>query len=127
MNQMLVAGFASLPFFGLVFCIPIINVCSDTGAFSWIIDKVLTSKMMQGKGLLTVWVLFMLSFLLGFTNPIIMCLVICSFVTTICKQVGIQKNEKFPIYVYLGIAFAGMLGQVLFPFVGTGLTLGHGL
>ena len=123
MNQMLVAGFASLPFFGLVFCIPIINICSDTGAFSWIIDKVLTSKAMQGKGLLTVWVLFMLSFLLGFTNPIIMCLVICSFVTTICKQVGIQKNEKFPIYVYLGIAFAGMLGQVLFPFVGTGLTL----
>lgn len=123
MNQMLAAGFASLPFFGLVFCIPIINVCTETGAFSWIIDKVLTSKTMQGKGLLTVWVLFMLSFLLGFTNPIIMCLVICSFVTTICRQVGIQKNEKFPIYVYLGIAFAGMLGQVLFPFVGTGLTL----
>ncbi len=123
MNQMMVAGFASLPFFGLVFCIPLINVCSDTGAFNWIIDKVLTSKAMQGKGWLTVWVLFLLTFMMGFTNPIIICLVICSFITSICNQVGITKNEKFPIYVYLGVAFAGMLGQVLFPFVGTGLTL----
>lgn len=123
MNQMLVAGFASIPFFGLIFCIPLINVCSETGAFSWIIDKVLTSKAMQGKGWLTVWVLFMLTFTMGFTNPIIMCMVICSFISSICKQVGIEKNEKFPIYVYLGVAFSGMLGQVLFPFVGTGLTL----
>lgn len=123
MNQMMVAGFASLPFFGLVFCIPIINVCSETGAFSWIIDKVLTSKAMQGKGWLTVWILLLLTFMMGFTNPIIICLVICSFVTSICNQVGIGKNEKFPIYIYLGVAFAGMLGQVLFPFVGTGLTL----
>lgn len=123
MNQMLVAGFASLPFFGLVFCIPLINVCSETGAFNWIIDKVLTSKAMQGKGWLTVWVLFLLTYMMGFTNPIIICLVICSFITSICHQVGITKNEKFPIYVYLGVAFAGMLGQVLFPFVGTGLTL----
>lgn len=123
MNQMMVAGFASLPFFGLVFCIPIINVCSETGAFSWIIDKVLTSKAMQGKGWLTVWILLLLTYMMGFTNPIIICLVICSFVTSICNQVGIGKNEKFPIYIYLGVAFAGMLGQVLFPFVGTGLTL----
>ena len=83
MNQMMVAGFASLPFFGLVFCIPLINVCSDTGAFNWIIDKVLTSKAMQGKGWLTVWVLFLLTFMMGFTNPIIICLVICSFITSI--------------------------------------------
>ena len=123
MNQMLAAGFGNLVFFGLVFCVPLINVCSDTGTFNWIINKVLTSKAMQGKGFLTVWVLFILSYVLGFTNPIIMALVICSFVTTICKQVGIEKNEKFPVYVYLGIAFASMLGQVLLPFVGTGLTL----
>ncbi len=123
MNQMLTAGFANLVFFGLVFCIPLINACSETGAFNWIIDKVLTSKTLQGKGWLTIYVLFILAFVLGFTNPIIMCLIICSFITTICKQVGIEKNEKFPIYVYLGIAFASMLGQVLLPFVGTGLTL----
>lgn len=123
MNQMLAAGFGNVVFFGLVFVMPIINVCSETGTFQWIIDKVLTSKTMQGKGWLTVWILFILTYLMGFTNPIIMCLIVCSFVTSICKQVGIERNEKFPIYVYLGVAFSGMLGQILLPFAGTGLTL----
>ena len=78
---------------------------------------------MQGKGWLTVWVIFFAAFMLGFTNPIIMCMVFCSFITTICKQVGIEKNEKAPVFLYLGVAFASMLGQILFPFMGTGLTL----
>ena len=30
------------------------------------------------------------------------------------KQVGIKKNEKLPIYMYLGIAYAAMMGQILF-------------
>lgn len=46
MNQMLAAGFGNVVFFGLVFVMPIINVCSETGTFQWIIDKVLTSKTM---------------------------------------------------------------------------------
>ena len=123
MNQMLVAGFANLVFIGLIFIMPIINFCTETGAFQWIIDKVLSSKAMQGKGWLTVWILFIVTYLLGFANPIIICIIICSFATIICKQVGIEKNEKFPIYVYLGIAFSAMLGQILLPFAGTGLTL----
>lgn len=123
MQPILTAGFGSLVFFGLVFIGPLIEVCQQTGTFSWIIDKILTSKALQGKGYFTLWILFIASFALGFTNPIIMCMVYCSFVTTICKQVGYEKNEKFPIYVYLGVAFASMLGQVLLPFLGTGLTL----
>lgn len=123
MTQMLVAGFGNLVFFGLAFVMPIIGLCTETGAFRWIIDKVLNSKALQGKGFMTIWVLFLLAYFLGFTNPIIMCLVLCSFVAAICKQVGYEKNDKFPIYVYFGIAFASMLGQVLLPFCGTGLTL----
>ncbi len=123
MQSILTYGFGSLVFFGLVFIGPIIEVCQHTGTFKWIIDKVLVSKTLQGKGFFTLWILFLVAFLLGFTNPIIMCLVFCSFVTQICKQTGYEKNEKFPIFVYLGIAFSSMLGQVLFPFLGTGLTL----
>jgi sodium-dependent dicarboxylate transporter 2/3/5 len=123
MQPVLTYGFGSLVFFGLVFIGPLIEVCQQTGTFSWIIDKVLTSKTLQGKGFITVWILFMAAFALGFTNPIIMAMVYCSFVTQICKQVGINKNESFPVYVYIGVALSSMLGQVLLPFLGTGLTL----
>ena len=123
MQSVLTYGFGSMVFFGLVFIGPLIEVCQQTGTFGWIIDKVLTSKLLQGKGFVTIWILFMAAFALGFTNPIIMAMVYCSFVTQICKQVGIQKNDSFPVFVYLGVAFASMLGQVLIPFLGTGLTL----
>ena len=122
-TNVLVASFGNMAVVGLMVCMPVIAICNETGAFSWLIDKLLTSKLMQGKGWLTVWVIFFAAFMLGFTNPIIMCMVFCSFITTICKQVGIQKNEKAPVFLYLGVAFASMLGQILFPFMGTGLTL----
>ena len=122
-TNVLVASFGNMAVVGLMVCMPVIAICNETGAFNWLIDKLLTSKAMQGKGWLTVWVIFFAAFMLGFTNPIIMCMVFCSFITTICKQVGIQKNDKAPVFLYLGVAFASMLGQILFPFMGTGLTL----
>lgn len=122
-NNVLVASFGNVAVLGLMLCVPIIAVCQETGAFNWLIDKLLTSKATQGKAWLTVWVILLAAFGLGFTNPIIMCLVFCGFITTICKQVGIAKNEKAPVFLYLGVAYACMLGQILFPFMGTGLTL----
>lgn len=122
-SQMLSASFSNVAVIGLVVLTPLIAVCNETGAFTWVIDKVLTSKAMQGKGWLSFWLLLIIAYSLGFTNPIITCLIFCSFVSTICKQVGIVKNEKLPIFWYLGIAFASMLGQILFPFMGTGLLL----
>jgi sodium-dependent dicarboxylate transporter 2/3/5 len=123
MNQMLAASFGNLTVVALIFCTPLFMMASETGAFNWIIDKLLTSKAMAGKGFITVWCLLLIAFFMGWNNPIIMCLIFCGFVTSICKQVGIAKNEKFPIYMYIGIAFASMMGQILFPFFSTGLTL----
>ena len=122
-TNVLIASFGNMAVVGLMICMPVIAICNETGAFNWLIDKLLTSKAMQGKGWLTVWVIFFAAFAMGFTSPIIMCMVFCSFITTICKQVGIQKNEKAPVFLYLGVALSCMLGQILFPFMGTGLTL----
>ena len=122
-TNVLVASFGNMAVVGLMVCMPVIAICNETGAFSWLIDKLLTSKAFQGKGWLTVWVIFLVGFSLSFVSPIIMSLVLCSFVTVICKQVGIAKNEKAPIYLYLGIALSCMFGQILVPFMGTGLTL----
>ncbi|MBR2010056.1 MAG: hypothetical protein IJ936_08030 [Peptococcaceae bacterium] len=83
-NNVLVASFGNVAVIGLMVCMPVIGVCQETGAFGWLIDKLLTSKAMSGKGWLTVWVILLAAFGLGFTNPIIMCLVFCGFITTIC-------------------------------------------
>ena len=123
MTQMLAASFGNLTVVVLIFCTPLFMMSAETGAFNWVIDKLLTSKAMAGKGFVTVWCLLLIAFFMGWNNPIIMCLIFCGFVTSICKQVGIGKNEKFPVYMYIGIAFASMMGQILFPFFSTGLTL----
>lgn len=123
MNQMYAASLGSVTIIALLFCMPLIGVCNETGAFQWLIDKMLTNKFMQGKAWVTVWIILLISWFMGCHNPIIMCMIFCSFVTGICKQVGIGKNEKFPVFMYLGIAYTAMMGQILFPFISTGLTL----
>lgn len=123
MNQMLAASLGSITIFGLLLVMPVIHVCNETHAFDWLINKLLTNKFMQGKPWITVWFILLVAWFMGPHNPIIMCIIFCSFANAICHQVGIGKNEKFPIFMYLGIAYACMMGQILFPFVSTGLTL----
>lgn len=123
MNQMYAASIGSMTIICLIFCMPVIGICNDTGAFNWLINKLLTNKVMQGKAWLTIWFILMFAWIMGPFNPIIMGIIFCAFATQIFKQVGIKKNEKLPIYMYLGIAYAAMMGQILFPFMGTGLTL----
>lgn len=123
MNQMYAASIGSMTIICLLFCMPLIGVCNDTGAFKWIINKLLTNKFMQGRAWVTIWVILMISWIMGPFNPIIMAIIFCAFATQIFKSVGVQKNEKLPIFMYLGIAYAAMMGQILFPFMSTGLTL----
>ena len=123
MNQMYAASLGSITIIALIFCMPLIGVCNETGAFQWLIDKLLTNKFMQGKAWVTIWLILLIAWFMGCHNPIIMGMIFCSFATSIFKQVGIGKNEKLPIFMYLGIAYAAMMGQILFPFISTGLTL----
>ena len=123
MNQMYAASIGSLTIVCLLFCMPVIGICNDTGAFNWLINKLLTNKFMQGKAWITIWIILLIAWFMGPHNPIIMGIIFCTFATTIFKQVGIGKNEKLPIFMYLGIAYACMMGQILFPFFSTGLTL----
>lgn len=123
MTKMLAASLGSITVFGLLLVMPLIHICNETNAFQWMIDKLLTNKFMQGKAWFTIWIILLVAWFMGPHNSIIMCIIFCSFATTIFKQVGIGRNEKLPIFMYLGIAYACMLGQILFPFISTGLTL----
>lgn len=123
MNQMLAASFGSLTICALIFCMGVIGISMKTGAFNWLVEKMLSNKFMQGKAWFTIWLILLIAWFTGCHNPIIMCIIFCAFANSIFKQVGLQKNDKLIVFMYLGIAYCLMMGQILFPFISTGLTL----
>lgn len=94
MNQMLAASFGNMAVVALVLCMGVLGISMTTGAFNWLVQVMLNNKFMNGKAWLTIF-----------------------------KQVGLQKNDKLVVFMYLGIAYCLMMGQILFPFISTGLTL----
>ena len=68
-----------------------------------------------------IFAIFIVAWLLASANSLLMAIVIFNFTNAMFKQVGIQKNDKLAIYTYIGIAYAVMRGQILFPFYGTGI------
>lgn len=123
MSQMLAACFANVAVLGLIFCMGAIGIAMKTGAFNWLVTTILNNKFMQGKAWFTIWFIFFAAWLMGSNNPIIMCVIFCAFSNSIFQQVGLEKNDPLIVAMYLGIAYCLMMGQVLFPFIGTGLTL----
>jgi hypothetical protein len=123
MNQMLAASFGNTAVVCLILCMGVIGISMKTGAFNWLVQVMLNNKFMQGKSWFAIWIILLAAWFMGCHNPIIMCIIFCAFADSIFKQVGLQKNDKLIIFMYLGIAYCLMMGQILFPFISTGLTL----
>ena len=107
----------------MLFIFPALGIMSSTGAMEYLVNKILTSRSTLGKPWLTVFVLLLSCAVLCTLNSIIICVVFCAFFKTICKQVGIAPYTKLPVFLFLGIAYTGMLGQVMIPFMGQGMAL----
>lgn len=122
MQQMMAGSFGSLTVVALIVCMMVVGVAMKNGAFTWLAMKLLTNKALAGKGYLTLFLIFILAWLTGSFNPIIMCLIFCAFLTSMFKQCGIQKNDPLVLFTFLGVAYQLMRGQILLPFMGTGLT-----
>ena len=123
MNQMLAASFGNMAVVALVLCMGVLGVAMQTGAFNWLVQLILNNKFMNGKAWFTIWFILLFAWFMGCHNPIIMCVIFCAFANSIFKQVGLQKNDPLIVAMYLGIAYCLMMGQILFPFISTGLTL----
>ena len=123
MNQMLAASFGNMAVIALILCMGVLGVAMTTGAFEWLVQVILNNKFMNGKAWFTLWFILLFAWFMGSHNPIIMCVIFCAFANAIFKQVGLQKNDPLIVAMYLGIAYCLMMGQILFPFISTGLTL----
>lgn len=98
-----------------------IGIAMKNGAFNWLAMALLNNKLTAGKGYLSIFIIFMAAWFMGAHNPIIMCVIFCGFLTSMFKQVGVQKNDPLVLFSFLGVAYQLMRGQILFPFVSTGL------
>lgn len=121
MANMLSASFGSDSVVSLIVCMMVVGVAMKNGAFTWLAMKLLTSKFTEGRGYVTIFIVFIAGWLTGSFNPIIMCIILCGFLNSMFEQVGVKKNDKLVIFCYLGLAYQLMRGQILFPFVGVGL------
>ncbi|MBQ5863036.1 MAG: hypothetical protein IIW67_04925, partial [Peptococcaceae bacterium] len=122
-NQMLAASFGNMAVIALILCMGVLGVAMQTGAFEWLVQVILNNKFMNGKAWFTLWFILLFAWFMGSHNPIIMCVIFCAFANAIFKQVGLEKNDPLIVAMYLGIAYCLMMGQILFPFISTGLTL----
>lgn len=122
MEKVAATCFGSLPVLGLILCMGVVGVAMKTGAFDWLVTLLLGNKAMQGKPWFTIWLVMLIAWPFGAFNPIIMMVVFGAFITSILKACGVKHNDKLAVFWYLGCAFSLMLGQILLPFMGTGLT-----
>lgn len=123
MNKVMAAGFGNETFTCLVFCMLVVGIGIENGAFNWLAMKVLSNKFLEGKPYVILFAVFIMAWLTGSFNPIIMCVIFCAFMTSIFEQVHIKKDDPLVVFTFLGIAYQLMSGQILFPFFGTSLVL----
>ena len=121
MNNMMAQSFGSMTIVMLIVCMLAVGVAMKNGAFNWLAMKLLTNKFMQGKAWTTLFIIFILAWLTGAFNPIIMCMIYCGFMTAMFQQCGVKKDDPLVLFSFLAISYQLMRGQILFPFKGTGL------
>ncbi len=121
MNAVLAASFGNYIVVMLILCMGAMGMAMKTGSFDWLAKKLLSNKKMQGKPWLTIWVVLAVAWVLGFTNSILMMIIFGAFITSMAHSCGVERNSKLVIFMYLGTAFAIMLGQIMIPFLSTGL------
>ena len=67
-------------------------------------------------------IVFLAAWLTGSFNPIVLCMIFCSFLISMFEQVGVKKDDPLVIIMFIGVSYQLMRGQILFPFMSTGLT-----
>ena len=121
MNNMMVNSFGSMSIVCMIVCMMAIGAAVKNGAFTWMATKLLTAKALAGKGWTILFVILILAWLIGFFNGIIMMMIFASFMISMFEQVGVKKDDKLVVIMFLSVSYQLMRGQILFPFMSTGL------
>ena len=121
MNTMMAQSFGSMTIVALMTCMMAVGVAMKNGAFTWLAMKLLTNPAFAGRGWAILTVILLLAWLVGSFNPIIMMMIFASFMISMFEQVGVKKDDKLVVFMFLAVSYQLMRGQILFPFMGTGM------
>lgn len=123
MDTLVAQAFGNQTVMVLIFMTVIVEITNETGALDWLVSKLLGAKFTQGKPWLTIWFLILIAYIMGNFGSVIMAVVMVAVLKSVFRQLNVEPYGKLPMFMFLGIAFALMLGQVTFPFLGVGLVL----
>lgn len=123
MNAVFTGAFGNMTVVGMFVVFMVMGVAIETGAINWLVGKMLRSKMFMGKPWLTLWFMLFACFILGNFGAVFLVLVICTFFASVLKQIGAKPFSPLACLMFLGIAYCLMMGQVVFPYLGLGITL----
>ena len=122
MVNLLYASFGNPVIAALFALFPMMAVLSELHVTEFVANAFLTNRLSLGRPWVAIVILFTGAFLCSFINSILVMIIFGSFVVDLCKNVGIKPFGKLPTTIMLGLAYAIMNGQIIFPFISTGLT-----
>lgn len=122
MSNMLAASFGNPAVASLFVVFPMMAVLSELHITEWLANKFFTNRISLGRPWVAIYILFLGAFICASVNSILVIIIFAAFVIDLCKNIGIAPYSKLPTALFLGLSYAIMNGQIIFPFIGTGLT-----
>lgn len=122
-TPLIAAALGNMTVAGMFMVFMVMGVALEVGGIDWLVNKLLRSKLFMGKPWFTVWFFLFLCYLLGNFGAVFLVLVICQFIASLFKQIGAKPYSALTCLLFLGVAYCLMMGQVVFPYLGLGMTL----
>lgn len=93
------------------------SIANEAGLVDYISQKILSSKMLKGRPWILTGAIVFASLIGSALIDGVPAILICwSMIYEICKQVGYEKQDKWPSVAIVGVLFATCFGISIFPF-----------
>ena len=122
MGSMLQSSFGNPAVAALFPLFPMMALLSELHITEYVANKFFTNRLSLGRPWVAIFILFLGAFVCASVNSILVIIIFAVFVVDLCKNLGIAPYSKLPSTLLLGLSYAIMNGQIIFPFLGTGLT-----
>ncbi len=122
-NQVASMAFGNTTVVMLMFSFIIMGCLTDTGAVTWLINKLLSMKFFLGKPWVTIGFFFFVSYLIAGFNSVIMALLLVPIIRSLFQTLGVEPYTKLPALFIIGVMYCILMGQVTFPFLGVSFVL----
>ena len=119
-NQMIAACF-NMTIIGMIFIMFIVHKLNSTGATTWLVNAILSSKLSQGKPWITLGIFFVAAYIGGLLNSVVMAVIFIGIFGHMFKSLGVPAYSKLVTTTMLGAALMLIMGQIGVPVMGSGL------